>query len=339
MERLMSKLFVLTVLSVLNLRCGLGLGIKSGTGDNQWIRIERTIENPGQINGDGTDQEEAFDHFDSLPDCKKPQSPRSMSAMAKHYQPSKFGYKDGKVELLHCYYQTVYPQLMERYRTKVFRMVEIGLDSGAGSLLWQEYFPCAEIYGIEKKDAAVHTTGAESIHTAQGDQEDTQFLQDFVQQTGGGFSLIIDDGGHTPEQQLNSYKILFAQALLPGGTYIIEDIETSYWQKGSEIYGKPISVGGINERDVVINKFREAVHVVNRKFHDNQYTVNGDMDQWIKSITFSMNLVILQKKSHADCITEDFYVWPFRLADGSPAKRQGRQGDANYPSPLGGVCK
>lgn len=261
-----------------------------------------------------------------------------MSAMAKHYSPSKFGWSSDGIKYGQSYYQNVYPKLMERYRTKVFRMVEIGLDKGAGSLLWQEYFPCAEIYGIEYAAVALHTTGAESINTYQGDQQDEVFLRKFVNETGGGFSLIIDDGGHHPEQQLNSYKVLFEQALLPGGTYIIEDIETSYWYAGQSLYGKDLSVGGVDESRTVVNKFRQAVHVVNRKFYDNNYTAIGNMDHWIKSVSFAMNLIILQKKSHADCFTEDFYIWPGRLTDQSPAKHQGMQGDAHYPSPLKSLC-
>lgn len=42
--------------------------------------------------------------------------------------------------------------------------------------------------------------------------------------------LIIDDGSHIPEHQILTFDKLFP-ILLKGGTYIIEDIETSYWTK------------------------------------------------------------------------------------------------------------
>merc|ERR1712066_393893 len=93
---------------------GYGLRVNNGTEGHQWFEVKRTIEDPSRINGDGSAQEEAFDHIDSLPDCKKPQSLRSMSAMAKDYKPSKFGYfKDGSLLFRHAYYQNIYPKFME----------------------------------------------------------------------------------------------------------------------------------------------------------------------------------------------------------------------------------
>ena len=39
---------------------------------------------------------------------------------------------------------------------------------------------------------------------------------------------IIDDGSHIPQHQVSTFDLLFRQVLLPGGTYIVEDIETRY---------------------------------------------------------------------------------------------------------------
>mmetsp|Transcript_92958 Transcript_92958/g.170503 ORF Transcript_92958/g.170503 Transcript_92958/m.170503 type:complete len:471 (+) Transcript_92958:80-1492(+) len=288
-----------------------------------WFKAKRSLDMNSINSSPDDEREEALAHIASLPDCTEPQSKRSLWAMAKHYRPSKFS-----DQYRHAMYQTEYPLILERYRTKVFRMVEIGLDSGKGSLLWQEYFPCAELYGIEYSSSAVQTEGAQAIHTFQGDQADISFLMKFVNQTEGGFSLIVDDGGHQPYQQLNSYKILFQNALLPGGTYIIEDIETSYWKAGVDLYGHPVPYGGYLEQRSVINQFREVVHVVNRKFYDNNYTVIAEADSLIKSLTFVMNLVILHKKAQVDCVTETFYVWPDRLADDCPARSQ----SGEYPT-------
>jgi hypothetical protein len=57
-----------------------------------------------------------------------------------------------------------------------------------------------------------------------GDQGDIPTLHKWVQQTGGGFDFIIDDGGHTNPQQLSSFMVLFQHALKPGGLYVIEDL-------------------------------------------------------------------------------------------------------------------
>ena len=40
----------------------------------------------------------------------------------------------------------------------------------------------------------------------------------------GQFDIIIDDGGHYPDQIKTSFRVLFHSALRPGGVYVIEDI-------------------------------------------------------------------------------------------------------------------
>ena len=40
----------------------------------------------------------------------------------------------------------------------------------------------------------------------------------------GQFDMIVDDGGHYPNQIQASFEFLFNKALKPGGLYVIEDI-------------------------------------------------------------------------------------------------------------------
>jgi len=60
-----------------------------------------------------------------------------------------------------------------------------------------------------------------------GDQADVNFLNRFLAQAGTGFDVIVDDGGHTMNQQMTSLQILW-KAVRPGGIYFIEDLETSF---------------------------------------------------------------------------------------------------------------
>ena len=52
-------------------------------------------------------------------------------------------------------------------------------------------------------------------------------LIQFIQQSGGDFDIILDDGGHKMDQQITSFRVLFP-ILKSGGVYIIEDLGTSY---------------------------------------------------------------------------------------------------------------
>lgn len=59
-----------------------------------------------------------------------------------------------------------------------------------------------------------------------GSQEDVIFLEQFkANQT--LFDVIIDDGGHTMNQQITSFMKLLP-LVRSDGLYIIEDLETSY---------------------------------------------------------------------------------------------------------------
>jgi hypothetical protein len=107
-------------------------------------------------------------------------------------------------------------------------MLEIGTDKNKSLKMWEEYFPLAKIFGIDIGNELKHSRG----ETYKGDQSDIGFLQDVINMIGVKVELIIDDGSHNPEHQLDTFVFLFEKLLADGGIYIIEDIETSYWEKG-----------------------------------------------------------------------------------------------------------
>lgn len=129
----------------------------------------------------------------------------------------------------------MYEKYIEPIRDQKIKMLEIGLGCdmsygpGASYYTWLEFLPNVELYYIEYDSAcaekwAQQTTGATIVS---GDQADIPFLQDFMDQYGTDFDIIIDDGGHTMEQQRISLNTLF-RAVKPGGIYFCEDLETSY---------------------------------------------------------------------------------------------------------------
>jgi len=132
-------------------------------------------------------------------------------------------------------YQYMYEKHLQPMRDRPLKMLEIGLgcnmDYGPGHSYktWLEFFPNVDMYYIEY-DAACVEKWAANITDAKvftGDQSDTVFLHDFIAQSGGGFDIIVDDGGHTMQQQIVSLNTLF-DIVLPGGIYFCEDLATSY---------------------------------------------------------------------------------------------------------------
>lgn len=90
-----------------------------------------------------------------------------------------------------------------------------------------------------------NTTSGATIVT--GDQGDPNFLQNFIASYGSDFDIIIDDGGHTMQQQMLSLQLLW-QAILPGGLYFCEDLETSWML---EYGGSPVVAQGVAENTML----------------------------------------------------------------------------------------
>jgi hypothetical protein len=76
-------------------------------------------------------------------------------------------------------------------------------------------------------DATRHHPGlTDRVAMMQCDQADRGQLQRVIDQFGGGFDIIIDDGGHTMEQQQVTLGFLFP-FLKNDGLFFIEDLHTS----------------------------------------------------------------------------------------------------------------
>ena len=158
-----------------------------------------------------------------------------------------------------------------------------------------------------------------SIYT--GDQSDAHFLEQMrVDLNHEQFDIIVDDGSHVPWHQLFTFEIMFDTWLKPGGLYIIEDVETSYWDgTNPKIYGYDIINAGLGKKGSVVEKFKVRVaeiisvgkfenlfsvqwmvDVLNRKFIDRDPAFSiftSEVDHLVSHIAFSENCIILWKRS------------------------------------------
>ncbi len=131
----------------------------------------------------------------------------------------------------HAYHHSYY-MFLRWMRHKHIKLLEIGLgctmNTGSASImLWQDYFKDLDLWmaDIDTVCAAkVQNTTKNTILI--GDQGSEADLLRWVNTTGGGFDIIVDDGSHSPRHQLESFRVLFQHALKPGGIYFIEDIES-----------------------------------------------------------------------------------------------------------------
>ena len=125
----------------------------------------------------------------------------------------------------------VYEHHLRHRRREPLRILEIGIGgygggprSGGSSLrMWRTYFRRAHVVGVDLKPRALHEP---RITTAAGDQTDSRFLRQLDREH-GPFDLVIDDGSHVNAHVVTTFGILWP-LLAPGGSYAIEDTQTSY---------------------------------------------------------------------------------------------------------------
>ncbi len=142
-------------------------------------------------------------------------------------------YHSDKVPQLYHNYTPFYHELFKNRRNSVKKVFEIGIGygeimpitdyiSGAGLYMWRDYFPNAQIYGIDIK--AELMIRKDRIQTFVCNQSHSWQLINLAEKLGGNFDLIIDDGSHIADHQSIS-AITLTPYLSDNGIYIIEDLK------------------------------------------------------------------------------------------------------------------
>lgn len=228
---------------------------------------------------------------------------------------SKYGTSD-KVST-HGYHR-FYDPLILPWQQDSFKMLEIGVERGSSIRTWLDYFPNAYIYGLDIGPTVGVELSGERHTIFIGDQSNQPFLQSCLNSIGEKLRIIIDDGSHVPHHQLTTFNLLFKHGLEPGGLYILEDIETSYWKQGP-IYGYNFEAGYRHPQSI-IECFKSLVDNVNRPFlspenqqkHDTTFywPIDPDVRSMVGSIGFGQNCIWLKKKTEDDA-PFDNRVYPF----------------------------
>lgn len=207
-------------------------------------------------------------------------------------------------------YHRFYPRYIEHHRQITGgAMLEIGVENAFSIKMWLDYFPRAFIYGIDIKCI----DEGERYKIFKADQSSIRELESVKLQIEKPLFFIIDDGSHIPEHQILTFDYYFDTLLQPGGTYIIEDIETSYWTRHG-LYGYQTRYGYHHARSAV-ELFKNLVDDVNDEYlhSGNKYaqsrlvqnSVGVSTRRWISSITFGQNCIIIVKKTEDEMRTFD----------------------------------
>lgn len=121
-------------------------------------------------------------------------------------------------------YMDFYEKYFEPIRFEVKNLLEIGVWDGASIKVWLEYFPNAQIYGIDndpKPSVELHDRFTFIKKDAFEPSLVDTFSNDF-------FDIVIDDGSHKMSEQRQSLKTYWSK-VKPNGYFVMEDMHTSFW--------------------------------------------------------------------------------------------------------------
>jgi Methyltransferase domain len=139
------------------------------------------------------------------------------------------GHRSGRLLDKWVHYFPIYDRHLSPYRGQAVKLLEIGVFRGGSLDMWERYLGASStLIGIDIDEEAARLADPRCTILI-GDQADRDFLGSVIGQH-GPFDIIIDDGGHTMEQQIASIETLFP-SLNEGGVYLVEDCHTSYWKE------------------------------------------------------------------------------------------------------------
>jgi cephalosporin hydroxylase len=126
-------------------------------------------------------------------------------------------------------YFPAYQRHLSKFIDQSVLLVEIGVSGGGSLRLWKKFLgPFVRIVGIDT-DVLCKQLEEDQISVRLGDQSDSKFLQSIVDEFGHP-DIVIDDGSHRSEDQINALQ-LFYPLLTKNGVYVIEDLHVAYWDK------------------------------------------------------------------------------------------------------------
>ena len=121
-----------------------------------------------------------------------------------------------------------YDDILKDKRNEPLNILEIGVWNGSSINTWGEYFPNANIYGIDielSRSNGKIINNNSKVFLCDGTNEEQ--INDFLNKISNPkFDIIIDDGSHLFEHQMKSL-LIFMNYLTDNGIYILEDLHTS----------------------------------------------------------------------------------------------------------------
>lgn len=184
----------------------------------------------------------------------------------------------------HCL--EIHDRHFARFRDREIRLLEFGVSHGGPLQLWKSYLgERAVIYGVDI-DPACKALEEDRIHIRIGDQGDRRFLCEWRKEL-PPLDIVIDDGGHTMDQQIATFEISYPH-VAPEGLYVCEDLHTSC---------RPNFGGGVRRRGTFIEHSKALIDALHG-WHSRQPRKLSvtDFTKTTHSLHFYDSILLIEKR-------------------------------------------
>jgi Methyltransferase domain len=184
---------------------------------------------PAALDGEAKSQE--TDYLVGAPASAPPASEAALNPLRAYFDSVEKG--PGIWKWLH--YFDIYHRHLAKFVGQKVNIVEVGIYSGGSLGIWRSYLgPNCQIHGVDIEESCkVYEKEGTRIHI--GDQADRGFWRRFKQEV-PAVDILIDDGGHLPEQQMITLEEMLPH-LRPGGVFICEDVHGAHNKFSAYVHG------------------------------------------------------------------------------------------------------
>lgn len=240
-----------------------------------------------------------------------------MNDLEKHFR----GNTGRKIHKFQHYFE-IYDRHFSRFRETDVHIVEFGVSQGGSLQMWKKYFgPNCKLFGIDINPHC-KTLEEKQVQIFIGDQEDRNFLKMLANKI-PKIDILIDDGGHTMAQQINTFEELFFR-IDANGVYLCEDLHTSYWRDWG---------GGHKRPGTFIEYSKNFIDYIHAWYTSQTSGLSvNDFTKSVHSLHYYDSILVIEKRPTAKPVElqsgkEEF---PDFLAPMSPLKQLSESGWQHY---------
>ena len=179
-------------------------------------------------------------------------------------------------------YFDIYDAHFSRFRGTNVKVLEIGVAGGGSLQMWKWYFGSkSKIFGVDINSEKLFKEAR--IKTFECDQNDRESMLQLMAAL-PRVDIVIDDGGHTMDQQISTFQIVYP-FISDHGIYLCEDTHTSFFHE----FG-----GGPLRKKTFMGVMKKHIDQLSA-FHSREVIPMTDFTNSANSMHFYNSVVVIEK--------------------------------------------